>query len=48
MLFIWSHRSSQRTAISDTEILRRRNETGSENRGILIGVLSENDTASEN
>ncbi|MBL4768208.1 MAG: hypothetical protein JKY94_10910 [Rhodobacteraceae bacterium] len=48
MLFTWSRRTSQRTTISDTEILRRRNGKGSDRRGILIGVFSENDTAPEN
>ncbi|MGR3660715.1 MAG: sulfatase-like hydrolase/transferase [Paracoccaceae bacterium] len=48
MLFTWARRPSQRTTISDTEILRRRHAGGSERRGILLGIYSEEDTELEN
>lgn len=48
MLFKWARRPSQRTTISDTEIMRRRNGGGSERKGILLGAFDESDTASEN
>lgn len=47
-LFTWSRRQSQRTTISDTQILHHRNAGGSERRGILIGVYSASETAPEN
>ena len=48
MLFTWARRSSQRTTISDAEILTRRNAGGSESKGILLGVYSEDETQPEN
>lgn len=48
MLFTWTRRAAQRTTISDGEILGRRSAGGSERRGILLGVFSEDDTTPEN
>jgi arylsulfatase A-like enzyme len=48
MLFAWARRPSQRTTISDKEILRRRHGGGSERKGILLGTYDENDTAPDN
>jgi hypothetical protein len=47
-LFSWARRSSQRTTISDGEILRRRSGGGSESKGILIGAYSDDDTTPQN
>lgn len=48
MLFTWARRSSQRTTISDKEILRRRNSGGSEAKGILLGTFAAEDTTTAN
>jgi len=47
-LFSWARRSSQRTTISDGEILRHRSGGGSESKGILIGAYSDDDTTPQN
>ncbi len=45
-LFAWARRSSQRTTISDAQILRMR-KGGSRRKGILLGVYDENDIEPE-
>ncbi|RYG90311.1 phosphonate monoester hydrolase [Loktanella sp. IMCC34160] len=46
LLFTWARRMSQRTTVSEPEILARR-QGGSARRGILLGVFDENDVADE-
>jgi len=46
MLFEWARRPSQRTTISDAEILDKR-ESGSDAKGILVGVYDLADTRPE-